>query len=114
MSGGIADGPLEIPFAGNGVELLGQSLHLNDGGSKIAHGFLIGISFFVIVQGILPAISNPGFSNEHQGVIFPITLHKGFQVEVIPGHDLFLEQLGDGFFVFGLGRRENRDPEQER
>lgn len=74
---------------------------------QFAHGGSIGIVFFVIVQGVLPAIGDAAFTNEHEGIAFPVALHKRIDITGIPVGILAFKNIADDLLVVVLGSCSN-------
>lgn len=77
--------PTEMPFSNYLKVPAREFFKGQDGEIQLPHSIDIGISFLIIFQRIIPTICYSRFANELQGVAFPISGHKRYQVALIPG-----------------------------
>lgn len=88
MTTQVPDGSLEHPFPHDIVIFIGKPFDLEDVKGEEAHGRGIGISFFVIVQGLLPSPLYTAFADEEEGITVPVGLHEPPQVTAVPAFGL--------------------------
>ena len=75
---------LQIPGTDQENRFFAQFFHAYNAKSELAHGVPVGITALVAIQGLLPAFGDTRGPDELELIRFPVHLHKGWNVALVP------------------------------